>query len=114
GHIGFNEPMAETAISAEAFVALPSHVVELDNLTLQTNARLTAGNDMAMRPRQAVTMGMASILQAKEIILLACFTEQTAPLSTIRSGKISPELPASFLLNHKAADIICTEDKIKL
>ncbi|MDD5597305.1 MAG: glucosamine-6-phosphate deaminase [Victivallaceae bacterium] len=114
GHIGFNEPVSETKISREDVAALPSHVVELDGLTLQTNAVLTAGSNLSLVPRRAVTMGMADILKAKEIILLACFAEQTAPLQAVRSGKITPELPASFLLEHKAAEIVYTEDKIKL
>ncbi|MFA6713871.1 MAG: glucosamine-6-phosphate deaminase [Victivallaceae bacterium] len=114
GHIGFNEPIDAAKISPEDFAALPSHVVELDGLTLQTNAALTAGNDLSQVPSRAVTMGMSSILKAKEIILLACFAEQTTPLQAIKSGEITPELPASFLLEHKAADIVYTEDKIKL
>jgi glucosamine-6-phosphate deaminase len=114
GHIGFNEPVSETAVSSATFAALPSHVVELKPLTLQTNARLTAGNDLSLMPNKAVTMGMASIMNAKKIILLACFAEQTAPLRAIRTGKITPELPASFLLEHHAAEIVYTSDKIKL
>ncbi|MDD5727006.1 MAG: glucosamine-6-phosphate deaminase [Victivallales bacterium] len=114
GHIGFNEPISKTEISREDFAALPSHVVELDSLTLQTNAVLTAGNDLSLVPHQAVTMGMASILNAKAIILLACFVEQTAPLRALRTGRITSELPASFLLRHKAAEIAYTIDKIEL
>ncbi|MDD4870878.1 MAG: glucosamine-6-phosphate deaminase [Kiritimatiellae bacterium] len=114
GHIAFNEPISAREISVEDFARLPSHLVELDGLTIQTNARLTAGSDLNIVPRKAVTMGMASILKAKEIILLACFPEQTTPLRAIQTGIVTPELPASFLLRHKNTDIIYTEDKIKL
>ena len=114
GHIAFNEPISETEISKEDFAALSSHIVELDDLTIQTNARLTAGNDHDLVPRQAATMGMASILAAKDILLLACFQEQTAPLSEIKAGNISPELPASFLLQHDCSEIVYTSDKITL
>ena len=114
GHIGFNEPISETEISRSDFAVLPSHVVELDDRTIQTNACLTAGNDLDAIPRQAVTMGMASILKAKEVILLACFAEQAEALGKIKTGAITSELPASFLLEHNATEIIYTKDKIKL
>ena len=62
GHIAFNEPIAETEISVEAFAALPTRVVNLTELTIQTNARLTAGGDRAKVLHQAVSMGMKPIL----------------------------------------------------
>src|SRR5690606_36631770 len=46
GHIGFNEPVNENAISCADFQALPTRIVKLDKLTLQTNAQLTANNDL--------------------------------------------------------------------
>lgn len=112
GHIAFNEPISEAKISNEDFAALPSHLVELDELTIQTNARLTAGNDLELVPHRAATMGMASILAANDILLLACFQEQTAPLSEIKTGRITPELPASFLLQHACSEIVYTTDNI--
>ncbi|MFA6817081.1 MAG: glucosamine-6-phosphate deaminase [Lentisphaeria bacterium] len=114
GHIAFNEPISETKISQDGFAALPSHIVKLSELTIKTNARLTAGNDLAAVPRHAATMGMSSILNADDIILLACFPEQTAPLKEIKAGKISSELPASFLLKHPNSEIAYTNDIINL
>ena len=114
GHIAFNEPISASYISVDAFAQLPSHIVELDKLTIQTNARLTAGSDLNAVPRKAATMGMASILKAKKILLLACFAEQAAPLQAIKSGDATPELPASFLLMHQNTEIIYTQDKIQL
>ncbi len=114
GHIGFNEPIDENKISKENFVSLPSRIVDLDQTTILTNAKLTAGNDSKMIPRQAVTLGMSSILKAKKIVLLACFREQVQPLRNIKSGVITSELPASFLLNHNDTEIIYTRDKIWL
>ena len=114
GHIAFNEPQSEDEISAEDFAALPSRVISLDALTIQTNSRLTAGGNSDLVPRKAVTMGMRSILKAKEILLLACFPEQVAPLTRIRTSRITPELQASFLLEHPSAHVIYTGDNIKL
>ncbi len=114
GHIAFNEPLPAGEISAEAFAALPSRVIQLTALTIKTNTELTADGDPHLVPRQAVTMGMGSILNAGEIMLLACFKEQAAPLAKIKAGTISPETPASFLLNHPSAWVIYTADTINL
>ena len=114
GHIAFNEPVKEGAMSVNDFAELPSRIIQLDELTIKTNARLTAGGDAGIVPHRAVTMGMKSILKAKEIMLLACFSEQEIPLGKIKTGKVSTENPASFLLKHPSVSIIYTADKIKL
>ena len=114
GHIAFNEPISESEISVPEFAALPSRVIALKELTIQTNSRLTAGNDSALVPRRAVTMGMKQILTAKEILLLACFSEQLEPLTAMQRGKPTPELPASYLLSHPNATVVYTVDTIKL
>ena len=114
GHIAFNEPMPEAEIATEAFAALPTRVIDLTELTIDTNARLTAGGDRSQVPRQAVTLGMKPILEAKEILLLACFEEQQQPLLRIRSGRVTPELPASYLINHPNSTIIYTGDTLCL
>lgn len=114
GHIAFNEPLPETEISIAAFAALPTRVVDLTELTIDTNARLTAGGDRSCVPRQAVSMGMGAILGAREILLLACFAEQQRPLRAIRTGRATPQLPASYLLDHPSATIIYTGDTICL
>ncbi len=114
GHIAFNEPILESEIAVEAFAALPTRVVDLKELTIQTNARLTAGGDRSRVPHQAVSMGMKPILAAREILLLACFAEQQDPLARMRGGRPTPELPASYLLDHPHATIIYTGDKIRL
>lgn len=113
GHIAFNEPIGEEEISARDFADLPSRVICLKERTLRTNAQLTAGGDMKLVPHRAVTMGMRSILKAKEIMLLACFKEQAVPLAKIRAGGITPENPASFLLNHPSVQVIYTTDTIR-
>ena len=114
GHIAFNEPMSESEISAEAFAALPTRVIDLTELTIDTNARLTAGGDRSQVPRQAVTLGMKPILAAREILLLACFPEQQKPLCRMMRGRPTPELPVSYLLDHPSSTIIYTGDRISL
>ncbi len=113
GHIAFNEPIPETRISACDFARLPSRLIDLEPLTIETNRRLTAGGADIV-PRRAATMGMKPILGAKKLLLLACFLEQKKPLEAIRTGKISPELPASCLLAASDAEIVWTADTIGL
>lgn len=114
GHIAFNEPMPEAAISVETFAALPSRVVGLTELTIDTNARLTADGDHSKVPRRAVTLGMAPILAAREIVLLACFPQQRQPLRKLRQGRVTPELPGSYLINHPNTTIIYADDPVRL
>ena len=112
GHIAFNEP---AKINCEDFAELPSRIVALTALTLDTNARLTADGRLDIVPHRAVTMGMKSILNAREILLLACFREQTQALRQMRQEKkATPELPASYLITHSNSTVVYTFDKIKL
>lgn len=114
GHIAFNEPIRADRISVREFGMLPSRVIDLEPMTIAANARLTAGNDYALMPTQAVTMGMKPILEARQILLLACFPEQAAPLRKVRSGVISPETPASYLNGTADCEIAYTGDCIRL
>lgn len=113
GHIAFNEPIRADEISTRDFADLPSRVIHLKEQTLRTNAHLTAGGNLKLVPHRAVTMGMRSILKAKEIMLLACFKEQASPLAKIKAGGITPENPASFLLNHPSVQVIYTIDTVQ-
>ncbi len=114
GHIAFNEPMKTTEIAETEFASLPSRVLALTELTLNTNARLTADGKQIV-PRYAATMGMKPILAARQILLLACFPEQKEPLQKmLDGGEPTPELPASYLLKHADSHIIYTADQITL
>ena len=61
GHIGFNEP--------DSYFTGPTHLVTLEESTIAANARFFDSIDDV--PKQAITMGMASIMQAKKILLVA-------------------------------------------
>jgi glucosamine-6-phosphate deaminase len=114
GHIAFNEPITSNRISVNDFAKLASRIISLDELTIQTNACLTANNNLGAVPKKAVTMGMKSILNAKEVMLLTCFEEQTAPLLKLKTGEINTETPASFLQKHSNTTIIYTANNITL
>ncbi len=114
GHIAFNEPESPDKISMAEFADLPSRVINLKPLTVSTNAKLTADGKLGAVPHRAATMGMRQILAAREILLLACFHEQSEPLQKMRQGVRSTTLPASFLLDHHNTTITYTSDVIKL
>lgn len=115
GHIAFNEPEKETDISVADFGNLPTRVLPLTKETIDQNTALTAGGDRSLMPRFAATTGMKPILASKQELLLACFAQQEAPLRTmIGGGKATPELPASYLLEHPDFTLVYTTDKIDL
>ena len=115
GHIAFNEPMRETEISVEEFGKLPTRVLPLTKETIDQNTKVTANGDSSLVPRFAATTGMKPILAAKQELLLACFAEQEAPLRTMLGNRrATPELPASYLMDHRDFTLIYTADKIDL
>jgi glucosamine-6-phosphate deaminase len=103
GHLGFNEP-------APALVA-PTHVAELTEQTWERNfpdlAR-EAQHDPARRAcfRRAYTMGMATILQARRILLLASGESKRRVLADALGGTITPYNPASFLQLHPQVTLV--------
>ena len=91
GHIGFNEPGA--ALFAR------THRARLTAATRRANAGLFAGRP-AMVPREALSMGMATILAARAIVLVATGRSKARAIKAMLSGRITPSLPASFLQLH--------------
>lgn len=96
GHIGFNEP--NDRLSAG------THRVELDPGTIEANSRFFDSREEV--PKSAVTMGMGTILKAKEIVLLAAGVKKADAIRGLLSGKISTNNPASFLQLHPRVTII--------
>ncbi len=100
GHIGFNEP-------DDVFVK-NTHVVDLHPVTIEANARFFDSADEV--PRQAVTMGMVSIMQAKKILLIANGKEKRDILERAFFGPITPKIPASILQLHPDITVIYSEN----
>ena len=100
GHIGFNEP-------DDVFVK-ETHLVTLDPSTIEANARFFASIDDV--PRQAVTMGMMSIMQAKKILLIANGQNKQEILKQSFFGPITPRVPASILQLHPDVTVINCEN----
>ncbi len=100
GHIGFNEP-------SDVFVR-NTHVVDLHDSTIKANSRFFATeNDV---PRQAITMGMVSIMQAKKILLIANGRAKKEIIEKAFFGPITPAIPASILQLHPDITVVYSEE----
>jgi glucosamine-6-phosphate deaminase len=96
GHIGFNEPAAD--------LLARTHLVTLLESTRRASAALFNG-DVTRVPREALTMGVGTILKAETIILLASGESKAASIERMVRGPITPQLPASFLQAHRRVEV---------
>lgn len=96
GHIGFNEP--GTSFQSR------THVVELADKTKQDNAKYFPEGKSV--PELAITMGIETIMMAKQIVLLAFGENKIETLKRIQEQGISEEFPASCLKKHPHVTII--------
>ncbi len=90
GHIGFNEP--GTAFSSR------THVVKLAESTRKANSRFFSKLEQV--PREAITMGIETIMQAKKILLLVSGEKKSNALTRLIEGEVSEDFPASILKHH--------------
>jgi len=97
GHIGFNEP-------APGLVAR-THRVTLTPGTRESNAGLF-GDDPDRVPHEALSMGMATILQARHIVLIATGEGKAECVEGMIAGPLTTALPASFLQVHRDVDVM--------
>lgn len=97
GHIAFNEP-------GTPFDSL-THVAELAEETIQDNARFF-GNDPSKVPTEAITQGLATIMRAKKILLLATGSNKADAVLTMLHGRQSIDCPASILQSHHDVTVI--------
>jgi glucosamine-6-phosphate deaminase len=102
GHIGFNEP-------GTSFLS-HTHIVELTHSTRKANARFF--NHITEVPTHALTMGIASILQSKEILLLASGYKKAEAISRLLNGSVSEAFPASALNQHHNVTIIADKEAL--
>ncbi|MBR1622706.1 MAG: glucosamine-6-phosphate deaminase [Pseudobutyrivibrio sp.] len=96
GHIGFNEP--GTSFDKE------THCVTLSENTINANARFF--NSKEDVPKQAYSMGIKSIMQAKQILLIASGRNKADALYDSILGPITPTVPASILQLHNNVTIV--------
>lgn len=96
GHIGFNEP--NTPFDSV------THVVQLAENTVKDNSRFFS--DISLVPTQAITMGIAEIMQAKQILLLVSGANKADALYRAVCGPVSESCPASILQTHPNCTVI--------
>ena len=98
GHIGFNEP--GTDFNSK------THYVDLKESTIKDNARLFFNGDEDAVPKQAISMGIQNIMDAKSVVLIACGKNKEDAVKGMIEGPVTPELPASVLQKHKDVTVI--------
>jgi glucosamine-6-phosphate deaminase len=96
GHIGFNEP-GDT-------LAARTHRVALHEETRRSNASLFSG-DPARVPAEALSMGMATILNAEAIVLIATGSSKADAVARTVEGPITTRVPASLLQTHRRVNV---------
>jgi glucosamine-6-phosphate deaminase len=92
GHIGFNEP---TELPVALALGLPSRLIELHPSTRASAVR--DFGDEALVPRRALTLGVAPILSARSILVLAFGPAKAEPVARALTGPMTAALPASLL-----------------
>ena len=102
GHIGFNEP--DTAF------AKMTHCVDLAPSTIEANKRFFASADDV--PRQAYTMGIKTIMQARKILLIVSGEDKAQILYDVLNGPITPHVPASILQLHSEGTVVADEEAL--
>ena len=104
GHIGFNEPNTP-------FESV-THLVDLTENTIKDNSRLFASIDEV--PRQALSMGIKNIMQAKSILMVVSGKNKAEAVKGMVKGEVTPALPASVLQLHPYVTIVCDKDAASL
>lgn len=97
GHIGFNEP-------AEQFDKA-THCVDLQPSTIEANKRFFASADDV--PKQAYTMGIGTIMNAKKIVVVVSGEDKAEIVKKAFFGPVTPSVPASILQFHPDVTVVC-------
>ena len=98
-HIGFNEP--------DSCFACGTHQVTLTESTIAANTRFFENE--AQVPRQAYSMGMQAIMQAKRVLLIASGADKAEAIRNSFFGPVTPQVPASILQLHRDVIVIADE-----
>ncbi len=100
GHIGFNEPSSS--------LGSRTRVKTLTKRTIDDNSRLFAEGEF--QPHMAITMGIATILDARRILLMATGSHKATAIQQAIEGPISAMQPATALQHHQRVRVIIDED----
>ena len=97
GHIGFNEPGSS--------MGSRTRVKTLTQTTLEANARFF-DDDVSQVPRYAITMGIGTILDAEQVLLVANGEGKAAAIAATVEGPITAQVPATVVQMHRRATIV--------
>ena len=99
GHIGFNEPSSS--------LASRTRIKTLTRKTREDNARFFNSADDV--PRHCITMGIGTIMEARQIVLLAFGEQKAAAVQQVIEGPISAMWPATILQTHPSVVVLLDE-----
>lgn len=100
GHIGFNEP--------DNNLNSLTHLTDLTESTIEANSRFFDNADEV--PKQALTMGISTILKSRKIILLASGANKSRVVGELLNPEINTSIPATMLKVHPDVVLICDRD----
>ena len=100
GHVGFNEPTSSLSSRTRMKTLAPG--------TLQDNARFFSSIDEV--PRHCVTQGLGTIMDARNVVLVATGTHKAQAVAAIIEGPVTAMWPGSILQMHQHATIVVDED----
>ncbi len=104
GHIGFNEP--------DDHFSKGTHCVDLTESTIQANSRLF--DRIEDVPRQAYTMGVQTIMYARQILVVANGEAKAQAVYDMCYGPVTPSCPASILQLHVNCVVVADEAALSL
>jgi len=96
GHIGFNEP--------DDYFSGTTGIVNLTQNTINDNARFFESSEQV--PRQALSMGIRTIMSAQKILLIASGSNKSPIIAQMLYGRITPQVPASVLQLHRHVTVV--------
>lgn len=100
GHIGFNEP--GTDLHSE------THIVDLTESTIRANSRYFESESDV--PQQAVSMGLASILKARRIILLAFGEKKKEAIHQLMNNQVTKDILSTILHAHPNVEVYVDDE----
>ena len=103
GHIAFNEPFSS--------LQSRTRVITLTRETREVNSRFFDG-DMEKVPAQALSVGVATVMGAKEVVVLAFGSKKARAIKDAVEGPISHYCTLSALQNHPAGIVVCDEPAV--
>lgn len=100
GHIAFNEPYSSLCSRTRAKTLTPS--------TLKANSRFF-DNDVSKVPPLVLTIGIATMMEAEEVMIMACGEQKAEAVKQAIEGNITHAWPISALQQHPHGIIACEE-----